>query len=171
MVIIMIISWTWKRIRQVVSPSQCQASSDRISSSFPLLLGIRYRVRNLETLEPDQRIHLQSLSIITRGWTRWNGDLPQAEARVLLRWLEAWMGWGSRFWLKGGVRRVCLEDLVDFLGVATVTIWFQSILRMMKKAKGAVEIGYVNFLGCPGASWTYHKRFLVVESEFERGRS
>lgn len=25
MVIIMIISWTWKRIRQVVSPSQCQA--------------------------------------------------------------------------------------------------------------------------------------------------
>ena len=24
-----------------------------------------------------------------RGWTRWNADLPQAEARVLLRWLEA----------------------------------------------------------------------------------
>lgn len=32
---------------------------------------------------------IPALATVGRCWTRWNGDLPQAEARVLLRWLEA----------------------------------------------------------------------------------
>ena len=142
---------------------------DRISSSFPLLLGIGYRViNNLETL---------GLSIITRGWTRWNGDLPQAEARVLLRWLEAWMGWGSQFWLKGGAQGLSWRSCGFFWSRNCndlIPVYFEDD----EESKRSCGNWICKLLGLPRSLLDLPQRFLVVEGVkwetwffMKRGRS